>query len=279
MQYQLMQQVGGKNFAPYLDIFEQPFVFDCPKKATEEAKRLSKLLDIKLQPRPIVKADWKAREQKRLNDGIYKPAPWAIHPWWRVNCIPEHFAHVSVKDKALIAFTKGDKEGSADIQTSMKPGKYLAEFFGKVLTPEEIRKFAMEYEAKLVAKELKFAKTPEEIQNVYATKNLGSCFSGTTKANLYGSGDFAVAYIETKNGDTKARAVCCPERKIYGCCYGDRYRLESLLDAEGYKNVGYDDEPWRGLRLLKEWHWDGFYTDFGARVIDDPKDKKFMVIA
>jgi len=97
-------------------------------------------------------------------------------------------------------------------------------------------------------------------------------------ANLYGSGDFAVAYIES-DGKITARAVCAPERKVHAKTYGDDYRLKKLLTDAGFVDCECRAEKFRGLRLVKAHHWDGFYTDFGGKVVPHPTDDKYLVIA
>lgn len=239
---------------------------------------MSKIRGVKCQPRPIVEFDdrWKARELKRFADGKYKPVIWVGQAWWDNNHNKDHFVHVSLKDQTKIAFTKSDGDGIKDIQTAIKPGKYLTEFFSHLLTAEQIREYAMQQSMPFENKELKFATTPEEIERVYKPKLGSSCFSGTTKANLYGSGDFAVAYIEDESGEITARAVCAPERKIYTYPYGDDTRLERLLEKAGYsQSYG---SGWKGLRLLAKWYWRDFYTDFGGRVSKHPTDKDYYVI-
>ena len=281
MNYQIMQQVEGKEFIPAIDrLTNKPFVYSCPKEAARAARQLTQLRNAKFQPRPIEESSdgWMARERQRFVDGSYKLVVWIGQEWWDKNHNPDHFVHVSVKDPTRIAFTKNAKDGSSDIQTSMKPGKYLTEFFGKILTAEQIRDYAMQHSTKFETQELKFATTPEEIERVYKPSLGSSCFSGTKKANLYGSGDFAVAYIEDSKGNIKARSVCCPERKIYIRPYGDYKRLEKLLTDAGYNDTDYYSGPWKGLKLLKEHHWDDFYTDFGGRAVPHPTDNKYLVI-
>ena len=223
MNYQIMQQVAGKKFVPAMNPdTNEPLLYQCPKKAAMAAAKMTQVAGVKFQPRPMIEAAdrWKAREKQRFADGAYKPVVWIGQDWWDKNHKPDHFVHVSIKDPTKVAFTKYTKYGSADIQTSMKPGKYLAEFFSGILTPEQIKTFAMQHSTTFETKELKFATTPEEIQKVYEPSLGHSCFSGTTKANLYGSGDFAVAYITDDAGAIKARAVCAPERGIPGCGAG-----------------------------------------------------------
>lgn len=280
MNYQIMQQVAGKEFVPALNNYNEPFIYQCPKQAAAAAKQLTLTKGVRFQPRPV-KADdsWKDRERKRFADGTYKQVCREILDISTLH-YPDHFVHVSIKDQTRIAFTRNAKDGSADIQTSIKPGKYLTEFFGKVLTTEQIKEFAMQHSMTYENKELKFATTPEEIERIYKPSLGSSCFSGTKKANLYGSGDFAVAYIEDDKGNIKARSVCAPERKVYIRPYGDSARLSKLLEEAGYSDSDYDSEPWKGLRLLKERYWAGFYTDFGGNVVPHPTEPdKYLVIA
>lgn len=279
MNYQVVQHLGGNKFVPALNIKQEPLIFDCPKKAAAEAAKLTKAKGCKFQPRPIkANVDWRAREQKRFADGHYKPVAWTKFDWWIKHHKPDHFVHISIKNPANLAFTRNEMDALVDTQTPIKPGKYLTEFFGHVLTTEQIREFAMQHLTANEDKELKFVTTPEEIERVYKPSLGSSCFSGTTKANLYGSGDFAVAYIEDAKGKITARAVCCPARKIFTYPYGDYYRLQDLLTKAGYRQTECRTE-WVGLRLLKKWHWTGFYSDFGCRdVVPHPTDKEFLVI-
>lgn len=254
-----------------------PIQFPNGEVAREWAKQKTKETGCKWQPRPV-KADdaWKKREAIRMENGSYKPLPWATQDWWVKHGIKDHFAHISVKDAGKVAFTRDAKGGAADIQVSMKPGRYLTEFYLGILTAEQIRTLDVNFSMEAKPMELKFAFSPEEIEKVYKQPGLGSCFSETTKANLYGSGDFAVAYIE-RNGKVTARAVCAPSVKRYVRPYGDTERIDRLLKEAGYKNTG-DSKHFDGLRLLKKWHWPGFYTDFGGRVVPHPTDEEYLII-
>lgn len=223
--------------------------------------------------------DWQQREIKRFTLGEYLPVLWTGEKWWKdIDC---HFAHVGVKDKTRVAFTPDEKKGLADRQTAMKPGKYLQQFFSAVLTPEQVRDYAMQHSTKFEDNELKFASSLEEIERIYRDGPSDSCFTGTTKANLYASGDFAVAYIEDANGNITARALCVPERKIYPRTYGDTVRLEVLLDAAGYKETDYGNcDQYAGLRLLKKWMWHGWYSDWGcyqSGTADDKDNPEFLI--
>lgn len=283
MNFQIMKHTGGREFTPAINqLTKKPIIFDCPKKAAKEAARLTALNGVKFQPRPIHDitdlTGWRDRERNRFKSGEYKPVVWAKEPWWKD--LPDHFAHVGIKDKTRIAFTPDSIKGEMDKQTAMLPGKYLKQFFGDVLTDEQIRDYAMQHNTQFEQNELFFARTPEEIQEVYKPYLGSSCFSGTTNANLYGSGDFAVAYIKNTNGKITARCVVVPERKLYVRVYGDDARLATLLKKAGFRNPGYGTDEYKGLRLLKKWMWDGFYADFGlnGRPQPDPNNKEYLII-
>ncbi len=275
MSFQIMRQVEGKNFEPAIHKRTRgPLVYACPKRAAQIAGQLTRRYGVKFQPRPLMDVAWRTREQQRMVDEHYKPVVWIGQEWWDNEHNPHHYAHVSLVDPTKIGFTRNDKDGSADVQTAMKPGKYLTEFFAEVLSTERIKEAAMQHSMTYEQKEVKFATTPEDIERVYKPSIGYSCFSGTTKANLYGSGDFAVAYIE-RDGEITARAICAPSRKIYIRPYGDSVRLQNLLDKMGFEHDG----DWTGLRLLKKWHWRGFYADFDGHVIAHPTDPDYMIIA
>lgn len=278
MNFQIMQHTKGRAFVPALDGKKKPLIYDDAKKAAAEAARLTATKGIKFQLRPIAEMiDWRERERNRFKAGEYKPVLWVNEKWWKeIDC---HFAHIGVKDKTRIAFTPDNEKGEADRQTAMLPGKYLQQFFGDVLTAEQVRAYAMQHNMQFEKNELKWAKTPEKIERVYKPHLGSSCFSNSTKANLYGSGDFAVAYLEDDNGKITARAVCAIERKVYPYTYGDSERLRALLNKAGY-TMSTQGKDYTGLRLLKKWHWLGFYPDwYGNRTFaPHPDNPEFLIV-
>lgn len=279
MNFQIMQHNGGRDFVPaFHSETKEPLIFDDAKKAAAVAERLTKTRGVKFQLRPIAdRIDWRQRERNRFINGEYKPVVWVNEKWWKE--IDGHFAHISVKDPTRIAFTPDEAKGKADRQTATLPGKYLKQFFGDVLDADEIREYAMQHSTQFEKNDIKWAKTVEEIQHVYKVGPSSSCFAGTTKANLYASGDFAVAYLEDANGRVTARALCAIERKIYPYLYGDCDRLRAALEKAGYEHET-NAHAYNGLRLLKKWHWPGFYTDWypNRSIKDDPKNPEFLIV-
>jgi len=234
------------------------------KEATAMSQALTASQGRKWQPRKLVTDDkWKERETKRFQDGAYKHVPWETQKWWKGTkpCL-EHFAHVSIERDAKIAFTMDAHQGSSDIQTRIKPGRYLERYFGDVLSGDEIRRWVAEFSVTYEPNKLNLATKPKEILDVYVngptscmTHPMPQFISRLVKKHpveAYAGGDLAVAFLE---GDGRApcedcnelcdgcdgealtynaRAVVWPEKKIYGRIYGDADRMHLVLKKAGY---------------------------------------------
>ena len=225
--------------------------------------------------------DWRQREQDRFNNGTYQRLPWEVnHYWW--SYLPlDIFPHISTKDKGRVAFTENAEKGAADIQTSIKPGRFLERFFGDHLSQHNIRFLAAEFLATFGDQQLFFAQTPDEIEAVYLN-GPPSCMSGDEfesnihPVRVYGAGDLAVAYLAPADDNgaadidmISARAVCWPDKHLYSRTYGNAHQLDSALRTAGYKPGRLD-----GARLLLirdnggvvmpyiDWHdWAGYSDD------------------
>jgi len=242
---------------PVYDDHGELLKFASGKEAAAEADRLSKVNNAKYQPRPINDDKWREREEARMTKKDYLALPWAKDRWW-LDLKPiwaDHYPHASVQKEAFIAFTESAEKGAADIQTRIKPGRYLEQFFGKagILSPHVIKdlcsKFSNQYEGNIIH----FATTEDEIEDVYV-RGPQSCMSKekgvypTEKHPVrgYAAGDLQVAYL-IRDDRPSARFIIWPERKIYNSTgYGDTARLRPLLDKEGYKAGSVI-----GARLLK----------------------------
>jgi hypothetical protein len=188
---------------------------------------------------------WERREMDRFWDGTYKVVPWEDADFWCVamregGVASKHYAHRSAKDESLLAFTENDAKGERDIQTALKPGRYLSRFFSDVLTPAQIAKYAAMFNS--AGYELKFATTAKDMALVYE-KGPHSCMAGTADeydcegyhpTAAYAAGDLAVAYLVCPEGKFTARALCYPAKLKYSRIYGDEYRMEEYLQKAGY---------------------------------------------
>lgn len=224
---------------------------------------------------------WEEREAYRFENGSYLHPVWANEAFWgnRSRELVEHYAHRSVEDSNLIAFTENADKGARDIQTRMKAGRYLKKFFPDL--PAKKIAFMAEWAQRgqrppvdFGVLDLKFASTSKEIEDVYE-HGPNSCMSGDEAVRVYGAGDLAVAYLEPRHRDPDselsaitARALVWPERKAMGRVYPtpDNYssdgfssegeaksmqdQLFDRLKAEGYTSFYEDGAIFDGARLL-----------------------------
>jgi hypothetical protein len=273
---------AGQEPVALLDWNEgKPLVFETGKEAAEMAQACARgdiahwqrgYEAIKVQPRRLASDAWKARELARFTDGTYTALPWADLP--ELSTTADHFAHISTEDGAKIAYTQDAAKGAGDIQTRVKPGKYLAQFYSSVLDAPTIARmsaeFSLQYGENLV---LQFADTEDEIERVY-TSGPRSCMahhaghfnSSIHPTRIYAAGDLAVAYI-VRNDEITARALCWPSKKIYGRVYGDETRLCDLLSDADYKHGSLD-----GAKMLRIEERGGFvcpYIDHSCSAGDD----------
>jgi hypothetical protein len=194
-----------------------------------------------------------------------------------------HFAHVSNKTPGTIAFTASAEKGAADIQTVMRPGRYLTQFYGHVLSAASIKILANQFIAAHGEIELKFATTADEIEQVY-TEGPRSCMSHDSSsfesnehpARVYAAGDIACAYLVAKDEQTHitARALCWPEKKLYGRTYGDD-KITSMLDAAGYT---YSESALVGARMLKIEQDGGYVVPYVDNVYRARVSGKYLII-
>lgn len=182
---------------------------------------------------------WHTREYDLSK--VRLPPEWGLESFWfyGYNVWRHHFVHVSEKDPALLAFTADNDKGERDIQTQIKPGRYLKEFFGDQLTDKQVANYARWHATGTRPKSvwndyaLKFAATPDEIAHVYR-HGPSSCMDGTHfryasthPTRAYGAGDLQVAYLEGKPPPHRrnkaltvvARALVWPEKKVVSRIY------------------------------------------------------------
>ena len=228
--------------------------------------------------------EWISREARRMGQE-YELVPWHTQEWFSAkygdstNPVFYHMPHLSEKHPGLIAYTENFDKGRRDIQTPIKPGKYLQRFFGDVLSPDEIREWASKCSVQNSAYELHFTTDADEIERVY-TNGPHSCMShknwdsGIHPCRVYSEGDLALAYL-TKGDDIVARTIVWPENKTYVRIYGDFDRLKALLEDQGYCQ-GYSD----GARIKAIPYREAYIMPYidGADLASLTDDGAFFVI-
>lgn len=248
------------------------------RSASQRARRHAERLGCKCQPRREPDTNWETRERVRFEQGEYTPLPWHNIGWFALHQRTlKHYAHVSKKQRDKIAFTESAEKGAADVQTLMRPGRYLKQFYSHALTDASIKQMDAEFAALFEEVELKFAKTATEIEWVYR-HGPGSCMSydrghwsglGTAHHPVepYGDSDLQVAYTVKRDKRVSARAVVWPEKKIYGRVYSDGSAAAKFVTA--LKAAGFRD----GSQLSN-------YGMVGARIraIANPHVKETFVV-
>lgn len=222
-------------------------VFDSGLDASRMSERLRSLYGGKYQPRPMKDLpDWRPREAQRLLRKF--PQGWDLAP------IIDHFAEpvTDPHDRTVISYVASDRDGYMKKRTELTVGRYLSRYYPD-LPDSEMRRLLGLIDPPI---EVMFATTAKEIEHVYVT-GPSSCMSYEKREEWYGfpchpvtayaAGDLAVAYIKNRRGGISARAICWPDRKLYGRLYGDEERLGQALDALGYRKA----KDFVGARVAK----------------------------
>ena len=188
---------------------------------------------------------WVVRENLRFVLGDYQ------HPLFvsqlrrlRFNLKPDlwwHFPHVSVNDPSMIAYTQTRDKGQRDIQTPIKVGRYLQQFYGDWLTEDQIRMMANGVKAH----ELHWATTAADMEHVYVNGGIYSCmsdsfshFGNVHPVHVYDfEGQFKLGYLKDKlfNNKIVARGFVHEPTKSWVRVYGNE--ADSLREA--FNELGY----------------------------------------
>ena len=270
-------------------LLSERITMDDGRKAARAARLLSLKTKQRFQPRKIESATvdtaWHKREEERFLSGEYIPLASELTiaaNIFETKTNSKLFAHISKKNPSLIAYTKDAIKGAQDKQSLLS-----IEAFVKLVCPnnsQEIHDYLIKLQtnhAKAHAPQpFKLATTPDDIEQVYTNydeskeKVAGSCmrygrdelnFSNRNwpKVNgerfqpvrVYGAGDIAVAYMTNGDGETIARALCWPDKKLYSRMYADNDSLHNALQAAGYEKSYYynsdKSKSFIGARLLK----------------------------
>lgn len=162
--------------------------------------------------------------------------------WW-------HFPHVSVNDPQLIAYTQTRDKGQRDIQTTMKVGRYLQQFYADKLSEAQIRMMANGVKPL----ELRWATNASDMEDVYRN-GPQSCMSDSF-SDLYCHpchvydyhGQWRLGYLVDKLTDRiVARGLVNEPSKTWVRVYGDEANtLADMIEAEGYTKAS----GWYGCRV------------------------------
>ncbi|WP_439357914.1 hypothetical protein [Bradyrhizobium sp. DASA03007] len=248
-------------------------LFDKGADAAKASKDAATKLGAKVQCRRKAQAgDWRATIQAKLESGELTPLPkkWDLPP------ITDHFAHLWANDPSMIAYIESEDNGIIQKFTAIKPGRYITAYYeGGVQGSADITDARRRTLIAAIdpSGEIFYARTPEEIEYVYKN-GPDSCMDGDHNFNglpmwptgPYGAGDLAVAYTKNNRGRIQSRALCWPEKKLHGRCYGAVEAMRTALANEGYidlrEGTNAKKNVFVGARLLKVPHGDAFVMPY-----------------
>jgi hypothetical protein len=207
-------------------------------------------------------AYWVWRETARFQFGSYQ-APLFIEQLRTLNKIDQslwwHFPHISTEEPTMVAYTPSPDYGQRDRQVRTKVGRYLTQFYGGVLTENQIRSLANG------VKQLQFhiSKERRDFEEIYSANedecDIGSCMQGDAynfdshchPCITYAAGDFAITWLTDSVMDDRlvARAVVAfpdnPDDAHFVRVYGSEAdALHDMLVERGYaKRDRYTNNP------------------------------------
>ena len=169
-----------------------------------------------------------------------------------------HFVHVSLDNKAQVAYVKDEKHGKDDRQMRQKFGRYLKANVMQDAKDHEIEAVVGEYRAKYMTDdwEVKFTTDSSEVAWVY-DNGPDSCMShdmdsyetgGIHPCSVYATDSCCVAYILDPKDDSRVtgRAVINKNDMQWTKAYGDEDILEEKL-----RDLDYTEGGLAGCKLLK----------------------------
>ncbi len=203
----------------------------------------------------ITNDEW--RERERVREDLIDLTQFGL------TNIKDHFLHVSKKSndvEFLVSYTENAIKGERDIQSpGRKIGRYLKDNF-EHLDGVQIEKYAADILMKMTKVGLKFASTREELKALYENRSVTSSCMGKSASSewnfrdennkvlhpveAYAGPDLKGAFITDKSGNVTARAMCWPDKKIYGRIYGDVAKITAL-----FKQLGWAQANLTGARM------------------------------
>lgn len=214
---------------------------------------------------------WHARELNRFSRGTYKSIyrqALNLLSKEQVEIVNGYFPHLSEVDESMIAYTATPEKGEADIQTRIKPGRFL----NKVLPGidnELVKSFAAIFSSTKGLR-LVVEKSPEAFSYAYLNlKNSGSCMDSRKSfkecvvngkvvhpatAYYHESNDLHIIYAVNHEGTVIARCIGREDEMKHTRVYFDKNipdslnKMHLLLKDTGWE---YDEDCLLGVVISK----------------------------
>lgn len=195
---------------------------------------------------------WASRELNRIAEGVYE----TTEQLEQLNKVFGIYAHISTKDRKMVAYTPDATAGERDAQIIISPGRLFTKFY-PVASPEYVRNLTEEHNATACA-EVEFLTGMAIVQayNDMVNTGVGSCMTKThwkdkdNPCEVYDAPGISLAILRDSAGKINARALVFENtsKRVYIRAYGNP-ALVKRLNGMGYK-VG----NFAGAKLKKVLH-------------------------
>ena len=203
--------------------------------------------------KPFVDESWKVRERKRFEKGIYKVTPFHSYGFY-ADSHEKYFAHMSKEQDGVIAFTETPEKGMNDIQTRIRPERFISKFFPEFYKESSHKEWFRELIAECLRElpeyiKLQILHDANEIVDFYIRiqkdgSSLAACMSYPTwhedyphPCSVYGKpSDISLATLyDGEKGKYIARCLVFRRKKVFGRVYGNKSLMGMALEKMGYK--------------------------------------------
>lgn len=184
---------------------------------------------------------WAEREARRIYYGIYEVTETLESQM----CFKQVFAHISLEDKTMIAFTPDKASGEADRQLKMSAGRFFSRML-PIASDSYIQKLVAEHLAEVV-NEVEFLEG-KDLTEVYVNGVASAaCMSrspdfwsleGHHPTEAYWTPEIRMAVIRNAEGAVTERCIvyhASETDKRWIRCYPDNGKLKKRLEKHGYQ--------------------------------------------
>lgn len=183
---------------------------------------------------------WAEREARRIRYQIYEVTDTlASHL-----CFKRVFAHISLEDRTMVAFTPDKASGEADRQLKMSPGRFFSRML-PIASDNYIQKLVSEHLAE-VSNEVEFLEGKDLTEVYVSGVASAACMSKTPEnwklgghhpTEAYWTPEIKMAVVRNMNGEVTERCIvynASETDKRWIRCYPDNGKLQKRLEKQGY---------------------------------------------
>lgn len=184
---------------------------------------------------------WAEREAMRIYYQVYEVTDTLESHL----CFKRVFAHISVEDRMMVAFTPDKASGEADRQLKMSPGRFFSRLL-PIATDSYIQKLVAEHMAE-VSNEVEFLEGKDLTEVYRSGAASAACMSkdesnwkleGHHPTEAYWTPEIKMAIIRNAEGSVTERCIvyhASETDKRWIRCYPDNGKLKKRLEKNGYK--------------------------------------------